>query len=98
VVICLEQGVDLHMAQLSLAPVKSRLVLPFWYRLTQVSWNFGIFPAKMGQGTVAKILSLTALGGPRIMHSKIWTPPLRFLKNWENFCGVGRPGGPGAKI
>jgi len=42
VVICLEQGADLHMAQLmpppllSLASVKSRLVLPFWYRLTQV--------------------------------------------------------------
>jgi len=42
VVICLEQGADLHMAQLMpppllcLASVKSRLVLPFWYRLTQV--------------------------------------------------------------
>jgi len=42
VVICLERGADLHMAllmplpSLSLAPVKSRLVLPFWYRLTQV--------------------------------------------------------------
>ena len=38
-VICLERGADLHTAQLmplSLAPVKSRLVLPFWYRLTQV--------------------------------------------------------------
>jgi len=38
-VICLEQGADLHMAQLmplSLASVKSRLVLPFWYRLTWV--------------------------------------------------------------
>ena len=37
VVICLEQGADLCMAQLmplSLASVKSRLVLPFWYRLT----------------------------------------------------------------
>jgi len=37
VVICLEQGADLHLAQLmplSLASVKSRLVLPFWYRLT----------------------------------------------------------------
>jgi len=35
-VICLEQGADLHMAQLmplplTLASVKSRLVLPFWY-------------------------------------------------------------------
>jgi len=42
VVICLERGADLHLAQLmlchslSLAPVKSTLVLPFWYRLTQV--------------------------------------------------------------
>ena len=41
-VICLESGADLHMPSwchchsLSLAPVKSRLVLPIWYRLTRV--------------------------------------------------------------
>ena len=38
-VICLEQVADLHMSQLmplSLASVKSRLVLPFWYWLTRV--------------------------------------------------------------
>ena len=41
-VICLEWGADLHMPSwchchsLSLAPVKSRLVLPIWYRLTRV--------------------------------------------------------------
>ena len=42
-VICLERGADLHMAQLMPLPLtvscssnKSRLVLPFWYRLTQV--------------------------------------------------------------
>ena len=41
-VICLERGADLHTAQLchchslSLASVKSRLVLSFWYRLTWV--------------------------------------------------------------
>ena len=36
-VICLERDADLHVAQsLSLASVKSRLVLPFWYRLTRV--------------------------------------------------------------
>ena len=45
-VICLERGADLHMAQLiplplSLASVKSRLVLPFWYRLTQVVLDKG---------------------------------------------------------
>jgi len=42
VVICQERGADLHMARLmhghslSLASVKSRLVLPLWYRLTRV--------------------------------------------------------------
>ena len=41
-VICLEQGADSHRAQLMLLPLtvscfsKSRLVFPFWYRLTQV--------------------------------------------------------------
>ena len=35
-VICMERDADSHMAQLSLASVKSRLVLPFWYRLTWV--------------------------------------------------------------
>jgi len=42
VVICLERDADLHMAQLMPLPltiscsVKSRLVLPFWYRHTRV--------------------------------------------------------------
>jgi len=41
VVICLERGADLHIAQLmplslTASSVKSRLVLPFWYRLTQL--------------------------------------------------------------
>ena len=40
VVICLERGADLHMAQLPLA-VKSGLVLPFWYRLTRVVLDKG---------------------------------------------------------
>ena len=41
-VMCLGQGVDLHMVQLMPLPLtiscssKSRLVLPFWYRLTWV--------------------------------------------------------------
>ena len=36
-VICLERGADLHMAQLMPLPLAvSRLVLPFWYRLTWV--------------------------------------------------------------
>jgi len=40
VVICLERGADLHMAQLPLT-VKSGLVLPFWYRLTRVVLDKG---------------------------------------------------------
>jgi len=42
VVVCLEQGADLHMAQLMPLPLtvtcfsKTRLVLPLWYRLTWV--------------------------------------------------------------
>jgi len=41
-VVCLERGADLRMVQLMPLPLtvscfsKSRLVLPFWYRLTQV--------------------------------------------------------------
>ena len=44
VVICLERDADLHMAQLmplSLDSVKSRLVLPFWYRLNWVVLDKG---------------------------------------------------------
>ena len=41
-VICLEQGADLHMAQLMPLPLtiscfsKIQMVLPFWYQLTQI--------------------------------------------------------------
>jgi len=47
-VICLERGADLHMAQLmprhslSLASVKYSLVLPFWYRLTRIVTEKGL--------------------------------------------------------
>jgi len=47
VVICLDQGADLHLAQLmplhslSLASVKSRLDLLFWYQLTRVVLDKG---------------------------------------------------------
>jgi len=45
--ICLEWGADLHITQLmpchslSLASVKSRLVLPFWYQLTRIITDKG---------------------------------------------------------
>ena len=47
-VICLERGADLHIPSwchchsLSLASVKSRLVFPFWYRLTRVVLDKGL--------------------------------------------------------
>jgi len=47
VVICLEQGADLHMAQLMSLPLtvscfsKIQIGLPFWYRLTQVVLDKG---------------------------------------------------------
>jgi len=42
VVICLEKGADLHLAQLMPLPLtvscssKIQIILPFWYRLTRV--------------------------------------------------------------
>jgi len=53
-VICLERGADLHMAQLMPLPLtvscfsKSQIGLPFWYRLTRVvpakgSLNGGLY-------------------------------------------------------
>jgi len=49
VVICLERGADLHVAQLMPLPltvscfskIRKRLVLPFWYRLTWVVLDKG---------------------------------------------------------
>ena len=44
-VICLERGADLHMAQVMPLPVtisyfsKIQIGLPFWYRLTRVQWR-----------------------------------------------------------
>jgi len=47
-VVCLERGADLHMAQLMPLPLtiscssKSTLVLPFWYWLTRVVLDKGL--------------------------------------------------------
>jgi len=47
-IICLRRGADLHMAELMPLPLtvscssKSRMVLPFWYRLTQVAPDKGL--------------------------------------------------------
>ena len=60
-VICVEQGADLHMAQLMPLPLtvscfsKSRLVLPFWYRLTR------IVPDKEPLNVCVCVLRLTKL-------------------------------------
>ena len=60
-VICLERDADLHMAQLmhccslSLASVKSRLVLPFWYRLNRVVLDKGLL-----NGCISRMLYTAA--------------------------------------
>jgi len=47
-VICLDRGADLHMAQLMPLPLavswfsKIQMALPFWYRLTQVVLDKGL--------------------------------------------------------
>jgi len=54
-VICLERGADLHIAQLMPLPltvfasVKSRLPLPFWHWLTLVVPEKGPLNIKIGQ-------------------------------------------------
>ena len=55
----------------------------------------------MGQDTVAKKFSLTALGRHRIAQSRNWPPPILFLKNLgKHFWGWRPPpqGGPWGKI
>jgi len=53
----------------------------------------------MDQGTVTKILSPTALGGPRMMQSKFRPRPLKILRNWgKTFWGWVHPGAPGGKM
>jgi len=61
--------------------------------------KFGIFlSGEVGQSTVAKILSVRDLGGRRITHSKILTPPLGLLKNWKKTFWGRPPRGPGPKF
>ena len=58
VVICLEQGIWpswCHCHSMSLASVKSRLVLSFWYRLTQVVPEKGPLVGCMCGGTVKSV-------------------------------------------
>ena len=79
-VICLERGGDLYMAQLneliplvllSLASVKSRLVLPFWYWLTRVvprglqrggGYGDSAGPAENPRGRLRSIRGIRGLG------------------------------------
>jgi len=64
-VICLERGADLpswcHCHSLSFASVKSRLVLPFWYRLTQVVLDKGPLNGCISTPAILYRISLLAL-------------------------------------
>ena len=73
-VICLERGADLHMAQLmplSLASVKSRLVLPFCYRLTWVVPEKGPLNGCVCEINIVEFLDLKLL--PFILHWHIYS-------------------------
>ena len=75
-VICLQRGADLHIAQLmplpslSLASVESRLVLPFWYRLTWVVPEKGPLNGCVCSITsnLPSVLSCCCLGGRKGMQ------------------------------
>jgi len=94
VVVCLEQGADLHMAQLmplhslSLASVKSGLVLPFWYRLT---W---VVPEKGPLNGCVCVCALTLLVGRQEGHPacKKWSGGvLAWLSVWSELQTCIRP-------
>ena len=78
VVICLELGADLHMAQLmplpltALASVKSRLALPFWYRLTRVVPDKGPLNGCMLLWTARSLY-------PYLYKTDFWYVLVRFL-------------------
>jgi len=83
VVICLERVADLHVAQLmpvplTLASVKSRLVLPFWYRLTRVVTDKG--PLNVCVCVCARVraraLSFSAVLGPGVGQTVDYLSPL----------------------
>jgi len=73
-VICLGRGADLHMALLMPLPLtvsccrESRLVLPFWYRLTRVVPGKGLL-------TVVVVVVLAHFSGAL----SVTTPPCVFL-------------------
>ena len=83
VVICLERGADLHTASCyhchspSLASVKSRLVLPFWYRPTQV------VPDK-GPLNVCSSSSIALLMCQMLLLPNQTAPKVLFLKKNNN--------------
>jgi len=75
VVICLGQGADLHMAHLMPLPLtiscssKSRLLLPFWCRLT---W---VVPDKIQEGRKmvgCVCMCVAVLGAWKTSYAKIW--------------------------
>ena len=88
-VICLQRGADLHMAQLmplschslSIALVKSRSVLPLWYRLTRVVPGVerllcNCSSPSYATGTCSCVVSVTAVIRRRQLASR--TPQVVF--------------------
>ena len=80
-VICLERGADLHMAQLMPLPLtvscfsKSRLVLPFWYRLTRVVLDMtnGCYTVVCVDGCVLSLMFVSCVKYYRILENVVTT-------------------------
>jgi len=79
--------------------VGSRLLFRVTREIVLFQRNFGFFSCESGPRYSCQNFIPMGLGGPRMAHSKIWTSPLRFLKNLgKTFLGVGRPGGLAPKF
>ena len=89
-VICLERGADLHMAS-----VKSRLVLPFWYRLTRVvpekgplNWCVCVCVCVCYYEQTTVSVTCYLLNDQSVMHSESADVSSNYLTAYTNFTKI----------
>ena len=74
--------------------VGSRLLFRVTREIVLFQRNFGFFSCESGPRYSCQNFIPMGLVGPRMAHSKIWTSPLRFLKNLgKTFLGWVAQGG-----
>ena len=93
VVICLERGADLHVAQLmplplSLASAKSGLVLPFWYWLRQVVPDKGPLNGRVSVCVCVKCAATHERTLPGFMRTAALLGAAATLANSRRCCDV----------